>query len=658
MRLLKLELKNFQGVSRFTLEPNGEDTSVYGENATGKTTLVSAFNFLLFGKNHDFKTDFQIKTLHPSGEAKHGFDHTVEAVLDLENGGRPLTLTRTYREKWQKKRGAAEPVSSGHETVFHIDGVPMKKQEYEARVAEIADEGAFRLMTSPDYFNIHMKWQDRRALLLEVCGDITDADVIDEEKALKKLPDILGDRSAEDHRKVIAARRKAINDELEKLPVRIDEVSQGLPDVSTGDRKSVEAQLAQVRAEIQEKHTDRARLSEGGEIAEKKRQLAEAKSRLTDIEADARRACYGADDEKRQAIAVLDIKLSEAANEIRIKEAALESNLSSIDRLAKQMDELRANWQEVDAESFEDGMGEPDTTCAACGQDLPAERVQAAREKALAAFNRDKARRLENNVAEGKQRKAEAGELALQNEDLRKGIVELETKREALLAEKAALPEPGGQTDITYPPEHDLVLAAIASLESEIDKLAESDIGALTALDTEIVAMKEQIAEGERQLAEIEQNEKGQERIKELAGQEKILSKEMEQLESELFLMEEFTRAKVRILTGRINSRFQMARFKLFNELINGGIEDTCETLVDGVPYSDLNNGARINVGLDVINTLSEHCGFTAPIFIDNAEAVTELIDTRGQIIRLVVSEPDKELRVETKAVLKEAVNG
>jgi len=62
-----------------------------------------------------------------------------------------------------------------------------------------------------------------------------------------------------------------------------------------------------------------------------------------------------------------------------------------------------------------------------------------------------------------------------------------------------------------------------------------------------------------------------------------------------------------------------------------------------------LNNSARINVGLDIINTLSERYGFEAPIFVDNAEAVTRLINTRAQVIKLVVSEQDKELRVELK---------
>ena len=65
-----------------------------------------------------------------------------------------------------------------------------------------------------------------------------------------------------------------------------------------------------------------------------------------------------------------------------------------------------------------------------------------------------------------------------------------------------------------------------------------------------------------------------------------------------------------------------------------------------GVPYMGLNNGAKINVGIDIINTLSRHYGVTVPLFVDNAEAVTRLLDCEAQVIRLVVSEEDKELRV------------
>ena len=52
-------------------------------------------------------------------------------------------------------------------------------------------------------------------------------------------------------------------------------------------------------------------------------------------------------------------------------------------------------------------------------------------------------------------------------------------------------------------------------------------------------------------------------------------------------------------------------------------------------------------MGIDIINTLSNAYGVRVPLFVDNAEGVTRLEGSASQIIRLVVSEMDKELRVQ-----------
>lgn len=145
-------------------------------------------------------------------------------------------------------------------------------------------------------------------------------------------------------------------------------------------------------------------------------------------------------------------------------------------------------------------------------------------------------------------------------------------------------------------------------------------------------------------------------RINELEVRQKELAEEFEQMEKELFLTEEFTRLKVDMLDEKINSKFKYARFKLFEGQINGGLKETCVTTYKGVPYdAGLNNAARINIGLDIIATLSEHYGFKVPVFIDNAEAVSKLYELDSQLISLVVSPKDKQLRVE-KHELQEAI--
>ena len=87
----------------------------------------------------------------------------------------------------------------------------------------------------------------------------------------------------------------------------------------------------------------------------------------------------------------------------------------------------------------------------------------------------------------------------------------------------------------------------------------------------------------------------------------------------------------------------------MFDEQINGGMTETCVCTVDGVPYSDLNNAAKVQAGMDIIGAMAEHYGFYPPVWVDNRESIVRLPEMRQQVISLVVSEPDKELRVELR---------
>ena len=60
---------------------------------------------------------------------------------------------------------------------------------------------------------------------------------------------------------------------------------------------------------------------------------------------------------------------------------------------------------------------------------------------------------------------------------------------------------------------------------------------------------------------------------------------------------------------------------------------------------SNANTAGQINAGIDIINTLSEYFELVAPIFIDNSECVNKIADTKGQLIKLVVTE-DKEIKI------------
>jgi chromosome segregation ATPase len=648
IKLLQLNLKNFKGVRQFTLDLQGENAKVYGDNATGKTTMFDAFIWVLFDKDSQNKKDFQLKTLSGKNEAIHGLDHEVEATFKVND--RAFTLRKVFSEKWTKKRGSALSEFTGHTTDYYLDGVPVKKKEYTDQVDSIVQEDIFKLLTSPSYFNEQLKWQDRRTLLLTICGDITDQEVIASNKALVNLPEILRGRKLEDHRKMVAVRRTEINKELDRIPIRIDEVQRSMPDTSDLNEEELQQEISFLKNQIKEKEYEVSWIKSGGEISAKEKKLREIEGELQQIKNDLQGKTLEDMSTKRQELSSIRYEMENAQLQIRTKRNRIASNNKGIQSSAELTDRLRKEWHEVNGRVFESHHGED---CPTCGQALPSEQVQEAREKALAQFNFDKAQRLEKINAQGKMEAGVVEGLKSENKQLENEITKLEEfiqiqNSEIERVQDEVLTLQAGVKNADSDPLYINKKKEALSIEESIQKLRSSVQESVFKVNQEISALKNDMNSLEQDKAKFVQVKIAKQRIVQLEEQERGLAAEFEKLEQELYLTEEFIRTKVNLLTEKINSKFKYARFKLFETQINGGLSETCETLYEGVPYNGgLNNAARINIGLDIINTLAEHYGVSAPIFVDNSEAVTQLIDVNSQVISLVVSEADKKLRVE-----------
>lgn len=646
--LNRLYTKDFKGCKCFELFLNGKSAGVFGDNGTGKSTQYDAFCYLLFDKDSQNKKDFQLKTVDSENNVIHGLEHEVEA--DFSYNGVPLKLKKVFSEKWTKKRGQATAEFTGHTTVYFIDDVPVKKKEYEAKVSSIMSEDIFKLLTSPTYFNEQLHWQKRRETLLNICGDISTDEVIASNHKLSALPTILNGKSIEDYRKIIESRRRKINEELEKIPVRIDEIRRNLPETNELNKEELEQQVTALNNEIDELMTNINNIKNGKAISDIQQAIQSIDMKLIEIqrnnESDSKEKIYQLKSRIQEEASNISILNSKINNQKQLK-ASKENNVKSLN---EELNNLRQDWTEVDKLQF---IHEDACVCPTCKQDLPVEQVEEARNKALASFNGDKSRRLEKINIEGKTKKehlvtlqTEIKAIDAEIEKVEKQVTDKETFLRGLNEQLKQLES--AVTDVLDNPEYIEKLKEKQSLEGQI-KVIRGDVDAqIQSVQMEILNKKENRNKIQNQIGQFANVEAQNNRIQELMNEERDLAAEFENLEGNLYLTEEFIRLKVSMLEEKINSKFKYARFKLFETQVNGGLQEVCETTFNGVPYSGgLNNAARINVGLDIINTLSEHYDFTAPIFIDNAEAVTQLIDTKAQTIALRVSEQDKALRVE-----------
>jgi uncharacterized HAD superfamily protein len=186
-----------------------------------------------------------------------------------------------------------------------------------------------------------------------------------------------------------------------------------------------------------------------------------------------------------------------------------------------------------------------------------------------------------------------------------------------------------------------------AAIEAEIDAIKSGSNIREKDLVAEIQKIEAELTAWQETDAAHKAAKKAGDRVKELEAQEKKLAAAYEALEADLFLAEKFVTRQAEMIEENVNSRFDLVKWKLFATQINGGIDQTCVATYQGVPYPDLNTGAKVQIGLDIINMLSRHFDLVAPVWLDNRESVTWLPETDAQMITLAVTPGHEKLKID-----------
>ncbi|HAM0970975.1 TPA: AAA family ATPase [Listeria monocytogenes] len=642
IKLLKLQLENFKGVKELEIDFQ-DNTSIYGANASGKTTILDAFTWLLFDKDSTNKKDFAIKTLDTEGNVIHKLNHVVTAVLNID--GEQIELSKKYMEKWTKSRGKPEQELTSHTTEYYIDEIKKKANEYKSFISELLDEELFKLITNPLYFNEQFDWKKRRAMLIKIAGDVTDAEVMSADDSLKDLSIFLGKHSIEDKLIQINEQRKNLRKRLELIPELVNEATKAKQDVTGLNPSDIKGELSVIEEQIQLIEQEKISLKNGGIQTELNKQKANIELELTKIKANEQKETQELLMSKKEEIFKERNELIDVKNRIGESTFLIQRKQGEIATKQQELTKLGKEWDVLQLEKFD----EHRKKCPTCNQDFPAEHLSSMIEK----FNQEKAEKIKENEAAGKSSKAvieeiegDIAELSFDNKANDLELNNIDSKLEILEQEKKALEHQLEQDEnsTTY-------IEKQSELEMIEEKLRDekgSSITAVAEIQIKIDKLNAEASDLKADLAKFDSNQKQENRIQELEEEAAEKGTKYDELEMGLYLIERFNKAKCNLLEDKINSKFKYVSFKLFKTQINGGIDECCETIYNGVPYnSGLNNAARINGGLDIINALTEHVQVLAPIFVDNRESVTELIDTESQLVSLIVSEKDKNLRVE-----------
>lgn len=655
--LKNMELFNFKGIRKLKIDFS-HITDIFGDNATGKTTTADSFMWLLFDKDSQDRTvgdkeaNFQIKTYDENGDVLHGLEHGVRATLEVD--GHPLDLCKIYKEKWTKERGAAEKTLSGNETNYYINEVPVKKSEYQAKINSLMNESIFKLITNPLYFSTNVKWQDRRKTLMDILGDIAADRVMNYKPSLKALEGLLGDNDIDAFKKSIQARKSKMNADLKAIPFRIDECNNSIVENDFDALEFKKNTLVPAIRSLEEQLINKTKVSDV--VLEKKNELNKLKEKIFDLEhnaqIEAKKPLMKFKEQQRELeenIREKEQKVRHIESQIASRAREIENIKMSIAREEKIKDDLTTNWHDANSKKFE--FDEKLCTCPTCKRPYETENIEATKAKMLENFNMSKAAALQEINKKGKERKKNIEDLNKKIDDLSSSVaqnpeplkLEIKKLKTDLDNITSKIREFNPTVDLTTNEEYKETLSKIEELENSlkapVDNVTEELKSKKRNLELELEDLN-------KQLTYKEHNANMKARIKQLMDEEKKISEKIAELEGQEFLCEEFIKTKVELLESSINSKFKYVSFKLFETQVNGGINECCEALIEGVPFSNANTASQINAGLDIINTLCDHYGVRAPIFIDNREAINKIIETDSQVINLIVSK-DKALRIE-----------
>ena len=638
IKIKRLELENFKCHKSLKLDFDGGNASVYGDNASGKTSIYDALTWLLFGKDSqgNGEKNIEIKPLDATGEVKDHLAVTaVEAVLDVN--GEEVTLRRTYKEVWTTKRGSSEATYDGNTSDYYVDGVPCKKNAFQDKVNELVDEDTFRMLTSVSYFANGINWQDRRAVLFKVAGVMDDAQILATSEAFVPLVESMGKLSLDDYKKKLLAEKRKFVGAKTEIPARISECQKTIEDIEGIDFAGAKADVEALTVKKDAVAAQILALDHDNAAEQKSLEIREAQLELSTLEAE-NKAFRDAQTVGSVDVHSLNIRITSLQTQLAKKRNEYSNENSYIGDHDKRIADARAAWISVNSETFTGG------TCTTCGQQLPADKLQKAKD-AFEAGKKSRLRDIEDSASYHKNAKAQAEDrLASQQEEINQLEAEITELQAQITAAEAAQVEPKDMAD--YAQRKGDIQGRIDKLNEALFEIHESVASVKSKLRQEMSELSGQISEKMGVISTQNMLVYSRKRVEELRQDAKNAAECLEAIEKMLYLIDEYSRYKTKFVEDSINGLFRIARFRLFREQDNGGIEDRCDVVYDGIPYISVNNGMKINLGIDIINTLSTAYGVRVPLFVDNAESVTNLEKCSSQIVRLVVSENDKELRV------------
>lgn len=648
IKLIRMELRNFKGVAQAEYD-FGDRADISGGNGSGKSTIFEAYLWCLFDKNPAGNTP-KVQPYDTANEIKHQLTTSVRLYIELD--GNPFIAERTLKEEWVKPRGTTELVCKGTKSEYAVNEVPMSKAQYNAKLADILPLDKWFILSSIGIIPA-MEQKACRAALQAI------APAIDEQTIAQPFP------------AVVDALTNGLNiDELQattkQTKSRAKTELDGIPAVlEAQDRLRVEDDFAAIEAKLAETKTDiaarqieleqlqalgddAAHIAKEREIANLRTDLARLNAQISEYETNAQTDYTTSRAKYEQQLQTLTAESQGIAQRTMVAQQTAKRYLLLIEDKKKRITTLRDQWKAKNAETYI--VPEMQTVCPTCGQEIPAERITEALTKAMQAWNADKVKSLQAIQHEAEECKKCLNDYETANTQAdERDRVDIE-RAQAITDEVKEIQQALDNlctptTILNQDAEYQTLLTKKQDIESQLAQATQATETTQDTTTTQITEITQAIASLQRlredllrRLAARDTNRRIDEERARLEERQRTLADTVAQAEGVEQQIIAYRKAKIMAVENGVSSLFTMVRWKMYEpNVTNDGEKEICQAIINGIPYDQQNHATQVNAAIDIVNGFARAYDVSLPLFIDNAESVTDIIPTNGQCITMTV---------------------
>lgn len=643
IKLLGMRLENFMCYvdTEFSFF---QSTKILAENGRGKSSIVTAFNWVLFNCDYELKDNPQVRRV-VDGKSVDDMDVSVTLMLDVD--GKEVTLRKVQKRIYGETVKDGVVVTTVNDpNSYYINEVSKTLKAFNEYLD--VNIATLKMCSNINVF-LNQKPKEMREYLFSLVDKTSDLDMAKSKSGLAELVPLLEKYTVEEIRAMKNKIKKDVDDNAKKLKGQIEEkerdvqLKQGIDVSDLGLQKnSLKEQIADCAA----KQTNNDKLM--AEYDKASSDILNLKFELNDMARKANEDNIKARREIEDKISDKQFLVRQTEKTISETEKCIELSKKTIESITDYLNVERKKWTEENNRQFD----ENSLICPYCGSEYGENK----KEQLRADFKQHKADTLKAITDNGNlyadrlsKEKKTLADLEAELPEHKESLGVLNTAIEVLTEQLSELPQ---EINVTATEEYKALEQQIAEKEETMHKA--NDISAVKAeLKAQESELRQQLSDCESKIA-ASNTAMEEERLEELRNRQRDMEQSKTNAEKILDLLDELDKAKNEALTEAVNSHFGLVKWQLFEYAKNGNYKSCCIPTVDGksILTTMSNKGNRILGRVDICNSIQKISGITCPIWLDDAESLDESNQSKvaqmvdGQTIMLIVDSKYKNLKI------------